>query len=581
MALLDADEQASLEATRSGSVSDFETLFRAHWPRAFRVSYLIVLDHAAAEEIVLESFLGAVRSLDSYGPERQFAPSLHRLVVNRSIDRARARILQPSGLGGNSGELTEALEWAVPLGGPHLDPAARALAGGLWSLSPDLRAVVVLSELLDYSPAEMATVLDIPKEIAEFRLDQARQTLRSQLNGVATLDQKTLRTLLLQQPVPGEHLAIERTWEVVRTAFLRRDPAAGPRRRRLPIGFALVVVALVGIGVAVWLTPAGAWIADSFRNERDSEQNPGLVQPGSPSTALPAPGRLLVADADAIEVVGEDGSRTRIGEYAGGAWSPSGRFVAVWRKATLVGLDVAQPGLPLWRVAGKGIADARWSEDGFRVAYRARRGLRVVDGSGNEGRLVARGVAPVAPAWRPGEGYVLAYASRDGRVRVVDADTRKLQWQIPASEVVGLAWSSDGSRLAVLEEGSLTIFQDPRQVLDTVRFPDGVTATALAARPGADPDVAYVVLSPELGRSSVFLFDAGRRSSELVFAGDGRISRLVWSPDGRYLLIPWREGDQWIFVPAGAGELETRSDLRATGGEGFPRPEGWCCTASE
>jgi RNA polymerase sigma-70 factor, ECF subfamily len=580
MALLDADERASLEAAQSGSVSDFESLFRTHWPRAFRASYLVVLDHAAAEEIVLESFLGAVRSLDAYGPERQFAPWLHRLVVNRSIDRARARILQPSGRGGVAGESTQPLEWAVPLGGPHLDPAARALAGGLWSLSPDLRAVVVLRDLLGYSPAETAAVLDIPKDAGEGRLAQARERLRSQLNGLTTLDQKTLRTLLLKQPVPGEHLAIERTWEVVRAAFLGR--VAAPRRGpRLPIRFALAVVGLGCVGVAVWLTPAGSWIADQFRAEPESEPVPGRAAAGPATAALPAPGSLLVADRGRIVIVAQDGRRTAVGEYAGASWSSSGRFVAAWRKAALVGLDVEQPDLPLWRVAGRAIADARWSEDGFRVDYRARGGLRVVDGSGNDRRLVAHEVAPVAPAWRPGEDHVVAYAGVDGGVRVVDADTRKMQWQMPAGEVEGLSWSSDGRRLAVLQAGSLTILEDPRQVVDTVRLPDDATGTALAARPGREPDVAYAVFSPDLGRSSVFVFHAERRSSELLFAGDGRIGRLVWSPDGRYLLIPWRKGEQWLFVPAGAGELATNAGLQGVGGDGFPRPEDWCCVTPD
>lgn len=580
MALLDGDEQASLEAAQSGSVSDFESLVRTHWPRVFRVSYLVVLDHAAAEEIVLESFLGAVRSLDTYGRERPFTPWLHRLAVNRSIDRARARLLQPSGIRSRAvGESTEPLDWAVPIGGPHLDPASRALAAGLFSLSPDLRAVLVLRYLLDYSPTELAGVLDVTKEVVDARLAQGLQRLRAQLDGVAALDERTLRSLLLQQPVPGEHLAIERTWEVVRAAFLAREPALPPKRR-FPVRFGLAVLSLAAIGAAVWLTGAGGWIADRVEGDDGPGETATLATPaaGPGPAGLPAAGRLLVAEGGSVEVLDADGARTAIGDYGAAAWSASGRFVAAWRKNLLVGLDVGQPDLPLWQVRGRGIADARWSQDGFRVAYRARSRLRVVDGSGNDPRVLSRGVAPVAPAWRPGEEHVLAYAETRGRVRVVDADTKQGLWQVPIADVVALEWSGDGKQLAALAAQELAILDESKRITASVRLPADVTATALAVRPGPSPDVAYSVFSPETGRGSVFVFDAGRRASELVFAGEGRLGQLVWSPDGSYLLVPWRAGNQWLFAPVGGRELTIMSDPAAElGTTGFPRPGGWCC----
>ena len=70
---------------------DLEQLFRAHWPRAYRAAYLIVHDGAAAEDIAQEAFLAAVRALDRFDRRRPFGPWLHRIVVNRAIDWARAR----------------------------------------------------------------------------------------------------------------------------------------------------------------------------------------------------------------------------------------------------------------------------------------------------------------------------------------------------------------------------------------------------------------------------------------------------------------------------------------------------------
>src|ERR671925_1385781 len=88
-------ERAWIRGAQRGSVSDFEALFRHHWPHAYRAAYLVVHDSAAAEDIAQESFLAAVRALDRFDRRRPFGPWLHRIVVNRAIDWARARALRP------------------------------------------------------------------------------------------------------------------------------------------------------------------------------------------------------------------------------------------------------------------------------------------------------------------------------------------------------------------------------------------------------------------------------------------------------------------------------------------------------
>ena len=51
-------------------------------------------DAAAAEDIAQEAFLAAIRNLDRFDRRRPFGPWLHRIVVNRAIDWARARTLR-------------------------------------------------------------------------------------------------------------------------------------------------------------------------------------------------------------------------------------------------------------------------------------------------------------------------------------------------------------------------------------------------------------------------------------------------------------------------------------------------------
>src|SRR3979409_1739246 len=84
-------ERALIRGALAGSEVDLEALFRRHWPRAYRAAFLIVHDHAAAEDIAQEAFVAAVRRLDTFDRRRRVAPWLHRIVANRSIDWIRAR----------------------------------------------------------------------------------------------------------------------------------------------------------------------------------------------------------------------------------------------------------------------------------------------------------------------------------------------------------------------------------------------------------------------------------------------------------------------------------------------------------
>ena len=127
------DERAWIRGAQAGSASDLEALFRSHWPSAWRAAYLVVHDAAAAEDIAQEAFLAAIRHLDRFDRRRPFGPWLHRIVVNRAIDWARARQLRAEA------ELVEAV--AAP---EHAAPIDDALLAALAALPPDHRAVIVL-----------------------------------------------------------------------------------------------------------------------------------------------------------------------------------------------------------------------------------------------------------------------------------------------------------------------------------------------------------------------------------------------------------------------------------------------------
>ena len=120
------------------------------------------------ERAAQEAFLAAVRNLDRFDRRRPFAPWLHRIVVNRAIDWTRARKLRAEV------ELGDGLP-ASP--SPELDGSA---LGRIADLAPEHRAVVVLRYVLEYTPGEIAELLDLPRGTVNSRLRRGLDRMKEQ-----------------------------------------------------------------------------------------------------------------------------------------------------------------------------------------------------------------------------------------------------------------------------------------------------------------------------------------------------------------------------------------------------------------
>jgi RNA polymerase sigma-70 factor, ECF subfamily len=170
------DDRVWVRDAQAGSVPALEALYREHWPRAYRAAFLVVHDAAAAEDIAQEAFLAAVRALDRFDRRRPFAPWLHRIVVNRAIDWARARALRRELL---DESMSESATGAVSPGPDrsYSEPVVAALG----ALGPEQRAVIVLRHLLEYTPGEIAELLELPRGTVNSRLRRGLDELASRL----------------------------------------------------------------------------------------------------------------------------------------------------------------------------------------------------------------------------------------------------------------------------------------------------------------------------------------------------------------------------------------------------------------
>ena len=386
--------------------------------------------------------------------------------------------------------------------------------------------------------------------------------------------EQELGRVFLTASVPDELDAQRRAWTVVRVAYGERE--AAPRRRGLRPALALAVLAAL---VAAALSPAGQAVGDWIRDSVEGEEPP---QPAL--TRLPASGSLLVAAEEGLWVIRQDGSKRRLGDYDDASWSPRGRYVIATRGPRLVALEPTK-GEVRWSLSRpETVADARWSGGGLdtRIAYRSGASLRVVSGDGAPDRLLARKVAPVAPAWKPGE-HVLAYVDARGGLNIVNVDTSAGRLRTHGFESArALVWSPDGRRLLVVTKGRRhPILNSRGEPVRTLQLPRGHVLVDASFSPRGDA-LAYTDFVSAREQGAVVVHD-GRRA-RTVQSGEGRLEDVVWSPDGRWLLVGRPEADQWLFLRSSASpRIVAVSDIRrefAPGGEGgggFPRVAGWCC----
>jgi RNA polymerase sigma-70 factor, ECF subfamily len=164
-------ERGWVRDAQAGSEEAMEALFRVHWRPAHHAAFLIVHDAAAAEDIAQEAFLSAIRALDRFDRRRPFGPWLHRIVVNRAIDWSRARALRR--------EVAEPVDSEAPP--ERAEGWSDEVTAALAVLDADQRAVVVLRHLLEYTPGEIADLLDVPRGTVNSRLRRALDRLAEEL----------------------------------------------------------------------------------------------------------------------------------------------------------------------------------------------------------------------------------------------------------------------------------------------------------------------------------------------------------------------------------------------------------------
>jgi len=176
----DAGEQRPSDAELlrrhvAGDDQAFGELFRRHRDRLWAVALRTSCDPEEAADALQDAMVSAFRRAADFRGESAVTTWLHRIVVNAALDRLRRRAARPA-LSAGDEQAFEAL--AGSAGDPaHTTDVRLDVDTALRVLPPQQRAALVVVDMLGFSVADAAVILDISPGTVKSRCARARARL--------------------------------------------------------------------------------------------------------------------------------------------------------------------------------------------------------------------------------------------------------------------------------------------------------------------------------------------------------------------------------------------------------------------
>jgi RNA polymerase sigma-70 factor (ECF subfamily) len=183
------DERTAIARIKQGDLNGLETLVNRYQVQAVHAAYMIVFDHAQAEDIAQSAFVKVAERVHQFDEERPFAPWFFRIVVNDAIKLAKKQKRNVSLEEKLDGATLQLAEWLTdPMPRPEQlveqNESSQIILKAVQSLSPDHRAVIVMRYFLEMSEADMSLKMNRPLTTIKWWLRNARKRLYQLMNGL-------------------------------------------------------------------------------------------------------------------------------------------------------------------------------------------------------------------------------------------------------------------------------------------------------------------------------------------------------------------------------------------------------------
>jgi RNA polymerase sigma-70 factor, ECF subfamily len=168
-------------AAKAGDQAAFEDLVKATYAGTYTLAFRLTGNEEDASDVVQEAYLRAYRSLKRFRGDARFTTWLYRITANCATTHLKKRQRDRHEVLDDADELFDARPESDPEGRLGGADDRRILQAALQSLSPEMRAVVVLRDVYDLPHEAIAAELGISEGAAKVRLHRARKKLRERL----------------------------------------------------------------------------------------------------------------------------------------------------------------------------------------------------------------------------------------------------------------------------------------------------------------------------------------------------------------------------------------------------------------
>ncbi len=182
---LRARERELVQAAKRGDATAFEDLVEPYQKKAYAFALRQTGDPDVAEDVCQDALIKAFTNIGSFAGKSAFSTWLFRIIHTTFLDHIKRERIRTTTPLLENGEAPEGSQRTLARFREQLRSQEREewLLAGVFKLSPEFRAVIVLRDLQGFSYKEIAKIIGAAEGTAKSRISRAREQLRQILTG--------------------------------------------------------------------------------------------------------------------------------------------------------------------------------------------------------------------------------------------------------------------------------------------------------------------------------------------------------------------------------------------------------------
>ena len=183
-----------IKSSKAGNIAAMEDLVSRYEDRVYNLAYRMVGNREDAEDVLQDTFLSVIRSIDKFEEKSSFSTWLYRIASNAALTKLRKRSRKEKSEGEFLDEVYSVqerahdqsrgmIDWSVSPVDRLLNEEARGvMQEAIQELPEAYRVVFVLRDVEGLPAARVAEILDLTVPAVKSRLHRARLFLRNRLS---------------------------------------------------------------------------------------------------------------------------------------------------------------------------------------------------------------------------------------------------------------------------------------------------------------------------------------------------------------------------------------------------------------